>query len=264
MVGYSVLGESGVMNLLAFAPGVDPQLWQAMPTHFEQLAQVGVESAVVSPSGFAGSGLTRAALRGARHAGALGWEDRVRVAVEELRAGTPLVYLYWSGIDHEGHIHGVASQEWEHALEEFDAGLAILERTLPPGVAAVLTADHGMVDTAPELLIDLATTPALDEHVAAIAGEARAVHVHATDSSAMIERWSDVLADQAWVVAREDLADYLGEGPGLDLVGDAMVFMKGRAGIVDSRVQSQRSIAQMGLHGSLTSDEMLIPVMVIA
>lgn len=266
MAGYSVLGPSGVMNLLAFAPGVDPEQWQPCPTLFEGLGAAGVDSVVVSPATFAGSGLTRAALRGARHVGALSWEDRIGAAVAELRSGTPLVYLYWSDIDHRGHAHGVDSREWVVGLEEFDAGLRDLLDRLPHGVRAVLTADHGMVDTSPELLLDLAARPDLDEGVAAIAGETRAVHLHAQGGQAerVVARWRDVLGEDAWVYDRSQTPDLLGGEAGAEVVGDAAVFLRGRRGIVDSRVQGAGSISLVGVHGSLTSDEMLVPVTVLA
>jgi len=274
MVGYSVLRDGGagtghgpdVMNLLAFAEGVDPVQWQPCDTAFERLAQAGVASCVISPPTFAGSGLTRAALRGARHVGATSWSERMGAALRELQAGTPLVYLYWSDIDHAGHHHGVGSEEWTAALEEFDAGLRLLLAGLPHGVRAVLTADHGMVDTSPDRLIDLAEHPELDEGLAGIGGEARCVHVHALEGAAarVLGRWRDVLGERAWVWGPEDMAEVLGEGPGAAVVGDALVFMRGHRGIVDSRVQSAGSISQVGIHGSLTSDEMLVPVMRLA
>ena len=67
MVGFSVAYGGGVMNLLAMEGGPAPTEWQPVPTYFERLAAAGVASAVISPARFAGSGLTGAALRGARH-----------------------------------------------------------------------------------------------------------------------------------------------------------------------------------------------------
>jgi hypothetical protein len=275
MVGYSVLRGDvprtdgpapEVMNLLAFAEGVDPVQWQPCDTVFERLSRVGVGSCVVSPPTFANSGLTRAALRGARHVGAVSWSQRMRAALRELRAGTPLVYLYWSDIDHAGHHHGCGSEQWTAALEDFDAGLGALLRRLPEQVAVVLTADHGMVDTGPDLLIDLARRPDLDEGVDAIAGEARSVHVHARPGRGpeVLARWREILSDGAWILSPGEMPGVLGEGPGSALIGDALVFPRGRAGIVDSRWQTPASIAQVGVHGSLTPDEMLIPVVRLA
>ena len=133
MVGFSVAYGSGVMNLLAMEGGPAPTEWQPVPTFFERLAADGVGSAVVSPARFAGSGLTGAALRGARHVPADTLEQRVNAALRELRAGTPVVYLYWSEIDHCGHSHGVASEAWIGQIEQFDAGLSMLLRGLPRG-----------------------------------------------------------------------------------------------------------------------------------
>ena len=99
MVGFCVAHGGGTMNLLAFEGGPPAEQWQSVPTHFQRLAGAGVDSAVVSPASFAGSGLTRAALRGARHVAANALEQRCEAALRELRAGTPVVYLYWADID---------------------------------------------------------------------------------------------------------------------------------------------------------------------
>ena len=266
MVGYSVWTGQSVMNLLAFADGVDPLQWQPCDTVFERLRAAGVDSAVISPPAFSNSGLTRAALRGARHVGAVSWEARARATLRELASGTPLVYLYWSDIDHVGHHHGCGSEQWTAALEDFDAGLRRLLDRLPREVGLVLTADHGMVDTGPEHLIDLAHRPDLDQDVRAIAGEARSVHVHAVGARGpqVVDRWRDILGESAWVLAPQQIPGVIGQGPGARLIGDALVFLRGHAGIVDSRRQSAGSIAQVGVHGSLTPEEMRIPVVRLA
>lgn len=262
MVGYSVGHGGRAMNLLAFEGGPRPEQWQEAPTRFELLAARGVDSVVISPASFAGSGLTRAALRGARHRGAFSWDERCEAALHELRSGTPVVYLYWSEIDHAGHGHGVASDAWTTALEHFDEGLGRLLMRLPSGVRTVMTADHGMVDVSSSRLRDLARESALAEDVVLLAGETRALHVHARPgrAEAVRERWRDVLGDDAWVLAPDEAGALLGEGPGLDEIGDALVFMAGREGVVDSRVQPSAMIAMPGVHGSLTPEEMRIPV----
>lgn len=262
MVGYSVAHGDGVMNLLAFEDGVNPEHWQPCSTLFERLAQVGIDTAVISPPQFANSGLTRAALRGSRHVGAVSLEARIDAAVKELRSGTPLVYFYWSEIDHAGHVNGVESAEWTAALEEFDAGLRALLARIPRKVRTVLTADHGMIDVSSQTLFDCAAHPELAQGVRIIAGETRSLHVHAQpgEAQAVRQRWADVLGERAWVMSPQEASRYLGEGPGCDLIGDAIVFMADRYGVVDSRIQSPGAIGLVGVHGSLTEDEMLIPV----
>ncbi len=262
MVGYSVAYEGRAMNLLAFEDGPCPQQWQEVATRFELLAAQGIDSVVISPASFSRSGLTRAALRGARHRGAFSWDERCEAALQELRSGTPLVYLYWSEIDHAGHAHGVASDAWNTALEHFDAGLGRLLTRLPSGVRTVFTADHGMVDVRSSRLHDLAQERVLAEDVELLAGETRALHVHARPgrAEAVRARWQDALGDAAWVLSPDEAGALLGEGPGLSKIGDAIVFMAGREGVVDSRVQSLAMISMPGVHGSLTAEEMRIPV----
>lgn len=266
MVGFSVAYRGTVMNLLAMEGGPAPSEWQPVPTYFERLAAADVASAVVSPARFAGSGLTGAALRGARHVPAETLDERVSAALRELRAGTPVVYLYWSEIDHAGHGSGVGSDSWIANLEEFDAGLARLLRSLPAGVRTVMTADHGMINVDASQIVDVASTPALREGVRIVAGETRAVHVHADAGRAdeVEARWRDVLGESAWIVSGEAISALIGAGDGAAVIGDFLVLAGGRGGVVDSRTQSASAIAMPGVHGSLTSTEMRIPVVVLS
>lgn len=266
MVGFSVAYGGGVMNLLAMEGGPAPAKWQPMPTFFERLAPQGFSSAVISPARFAGSGLTGAALRGARHVAAESLRDRVDAALRELRAGTPLVYLYWSEIDHAGHGAGVGSEAWIARLEEFDAGLATLLRGLPRGVRTVLTADHGMVNVDPARIVDVASTPALRDGVRIVAGETRAVHVHAEKGrAAQVEaRWRETLGESAWVLSGDQVSALIGPGGGSTVIGDLLVLARGHGGVVDSRTQSASAIAMPGIHGSLTPAEMRIPLVVLS
>ena len=266
MVGFSVAYRGTVMNLLAMEGGPAPSEWQPVPTYFERLAAADVASAVVSPARFAGSGLTGAALRGARHVPAETLDERVSAALRELRAGTPVVYLYWSEIDHAGHGSGVGSDSWIANLEEFGAGLARLLRSLPAGVRTVMTADHGMINVDASQIVDVASAPALREGVRIVAGETRAVHVHADAGRAdeVEARWRDVLGESAWIVSGEAISALIGAGDGAAVIGDFLVLARGRGGVVDSRTQSASAIAMPGVHGSLTSTEMRIPVVVLS
>ena len=266
MVGFSVAYGSGVMNLLAMQGGPAPATWQPKPTFFERLAERQVDSAVISPARFAGSGLTGAALRGARHVAAESLSERVNAALAQLRAGTPLVYLYWSEIDHAGHCAGVGSEEWIAQLEEFDSGLSSLLRRLPAGVRTVVTADHGMINVESTSLIDVAHTPILRDGVRIVAGETRAVHVHAEEGQGarVEERWRETLGERAWILSGPDVSALIGAGDGANVIGDLLVLARGRGGVVDSRTQSASAIAMPGIHGSLTSAEMRIPVVVLS
>ena len=48
------------------------------------------------------------------------------------------------------------------------------------------------------------------------------------------------------------------------VIGDVVVAMAGRATVVDSRTQTPASLDLVGVHGSLTRHEMLVPCVVVA
>lgn len=263
MVGWSVKDLRKVITLISFeGAAVSPEEWQPCDTIF-QLARIkGVDSAAVSAGKFANSGLTRAALRGTRHVGAETLDERIDAAIAELKKGTPIVYLYWSELDHTGHGESPDSNAWTEELERVDAGLARISRLLPRGVAAIVTADHGMISTSAKTRFDLANTPELAEGIDVIAGEGRMVHIHAKeDPSGVLERWEEFLGERATIVRKDDLANVLGGQPGADLVGDGMALMHGSWVVVDSRTQPAGMIGLKGVHGSISKAEMAIPIL---
>lgn len=260
MVGYSVAQGSSTMNLIQFRSGVDARAWQPVPTYFERFAAAGISSAVITDPKFAGSGLTNAAMRGPKFVPAVALPERFEGALRALRSGTQICYVYWAAIDKAGHTYGPQSQQWSEALEDFDSALGQFLLRLPPGVQVVLSADHGMVQV--EQRVDVAESSMLREGVRLLAGEGRAAHVHAEpgQEEAVLARWRNYWGDRAWVFGPEDFSQVLGQGPGLELVGAALVMPKGQTVVVDSRTQSQAAIAMKGVHGSLTAAEMQIPV----
>lgn len=267
MLGYTVRSpHTGTLaNLVSWDGAPEPTDLQREPTVFEQLSSAGVRVTSIGPERFAASGMTRAALRGARYWNAESLESRVDAAAFELM--TPgLVYLYWGDVDKVGHHEGSESWQWGDALELADRELARLQTVLPPGTQVVVTADHGMVDVDRARQRDVAQVAALHEGVKVVAGEPRAVHLHATkrkNAGSLAERWRDVLGDDALVATKAEVieAGWFGEVAEHvePWIGDVLVAARGRATVVDSRVQSPRSIALVGVHGSLTPREMRVP-----
>ncbi len=264
MVGYSVAQEDEVFNLLHFTEGIDPALWQPCETYFEKLQASSLRPVVVSTPKFENSGLTRASLRGADFFGVDDLEGRFTTARRIAEESPSMIYLYWSEIDHTGHAYGVNSDEWIAQLESFDAQLAKFLRQPPRNTTVTLTADHGMIDV--EKRIDIAEVPVLSEGVRVLAGEGRAVHVHAVpgEAAAAQLRWRDYLGEGARVITPDAYAAVFGAGPGLELLGDAVVLLDGHTVVVDSRQHSPGMIAMPGVHGSFTDAEMLVPFMTLA
>lgn len=273
MVGYSARHPStgALANLVSWTDVGPARQWQREPTVFEQVHAAGVPVTSVGPARFAGSGLTEAVLRGGDYLAAESLADRVDATVYALM-GPALVYLYWGDVDKIGHHHGWGSWQWGEALTEVDRELARLSRMLPPRTLLVVTADHGMVDVDRTSRWDVATTPALAQDVELVAGEPRALHVHTRGDGAELvarvaARWRDTLGPAAVVATRDEAVAAEWFGSVADhvrpVLGDVVVAATGRSTVVDSRTQSAASLDLVGVHGSFTSREMVVPFLTV-
>nr|WP_246242368.1 nucleotide pyrophosphatase/phosphodiesterase family protein [Flexivirga aerilata] len=269
LVGYQlrIPGTDRLFNELDWIDGPDPLQWQPHPTMFERVGAAGVPVTMVGPGKFDGSGLTRAALRGARFAGARDLPGAVDAALAAVRDGDrALVYLYWGAIDSTGHQYGCESWQWGDAVEAFDGEMRRLAASLPAGTSLTATADHGMVDLPDSAKIDVATDPELGAGVELAGGEMRAAHLYCRPGAADDVRaaWEARLGDDAWVMSREKAvaAGLFGtvSDAVLPRIGDVVVAMHGVVGAYDSRVMRPRVSSLIGQHGSLTDAEQLVPM----
>lgn len=267
MAGYSMRSPNSgqLFSLIGWQePGLEPAQWQLEPTIFERLGDQAERLALIQPRKFVGSGLTSAALRGARTIVAETLEQRVDAAVRALRNDVDACYLYWGDIDAAGHTYGWNSDAWISQLEAFDSEFGRLVRSLGRDTLVVLTADHGMIDVAER--IDVAEHANLASGVDLVAGEPRAVQLYTSEPHDVARRWREHFADRVWLYTTDELIEQGMFGPVTEhtreLLGDVFVFSAGRQAIVDSRVQSAHAIGLIGVHGSLTNQEMRVPLVV--
>jgi hypothetical protein len=271
LVGTDVLdpGRGVLFNELAWDPHVDPLAWQPMPTVFEHLVESGVQAVHVGPGFMAGSGLTTAALRGARFVPAAGLADRVDAAITVAKAKSrSLTYLYWGELDKTGHVHGSESWQWGDELGAIDGELARLVRLLPPGTLVVVTADHGMVDVPFDVRIDVAHEPDLQRGVRLVGGEPRAVQLYCEPEAApdVADRWRHRLGPAVRVMTRDEAIDQGWFGvvrPGVEArIGDLVLSAVADTAIVDSRSMRPAVLRLLGVHGAATAAETEIPLLV--
>ena len=269
MLGYEVLvpGTDRLLNELSWEDGPDPRTWQPHTTVFEAAAAAGVEVARVGPAHFDGSGLTNAAIRGGRFVVAATLAQRVDATLAAVRsAPRALVHLYWGDLDKIGHVHGCDSWQWGDELESVDRELARLAARLPDDCSLTVTADHGMVDSPHELRLDVAYEPLLAAGVRQVTNEARAPQLHVEPGARddVHAAWTAVLGDRGIVLTRDDAvaAGWFGAVAPANLarIGDVVVAMRGRFAVVDSRRARPELLALRGLHGSLSDDEVAVPV----
>ncbi|MBW8173462.1 alkaline phosphatase family protein [Ornithinimicrobium sp. Arc0846-15] len=264
-----VPGADRLLNHLSWADGPDPRAYQPVKTLLQEAHETGVYVTTVSQPQFQGSGLTTAALLGGDYVGVAKIDQRVPTVARCLRAqdNHHLLYLYWPEIDKAGHVYGPDSQEWTGALEVFDAAMAQLSRSLPPETLLVITADHGMIEAPPAKRYDLVERSELAQDVLLLGGEPRAPYVYVApgQQAAVKARWTEVLGDDAYVVDRDEAVERGWYGPMrdgvLERLGDLIVLMRGRATVVDSSALRPNLLALPGLHGSVTDEESLIPML---
>lgn len=259
---------TGLLNALVWEPGLSGLDVQPRLTALERLAKAGVQVARAMPARFAGTGLTEAGLRGGGFVGVVDEADlerRVEQVVDAALAGDrTLVYCYERSLDHTGHNVGWQSPEWSAALRRVDALAAALRAALPGDVRLVVTADHGMVDVPASGQIVVEDVPDLAAEVDLIGGEGRLRQLYTPSPDAVAARWRAVLGERAWVRTRDEAVDEGWFGwvaPQLAArFGDVLVAAGGENAVMSRTFPNEINL--VGMHGSLTPAEMLVPLLV--
>jgi hypothetical protein len=269
LVGFTsrIPGTDRLLNALFWDKSVDPKQWQPHATAFTGLRLNGASVTVVNKREFRDSGLTVAAHRGADFVGADRVGERIAAAVAASRERPSLTYLYDGDLDWTGHRYGVDSEPWLQQLVMVDAQAEQLREALPPEVRLMVVADHGMVDSPSSHRVDVDRELALRDGLVLMGGEARFRHLYCrTGADATVAAtWTELLGDRAEVLTRDEamMRGWFGavEPAVLPRIGDVLVACRGDHAVV-STVDFAYESTLVGLHGSLTEDEMLIPMLV--
>ena len=269
LVGFTsrIPGTDRLLNALWWDKEIDPLEWQPNPTAFAGLGALGVRVSVVNKREFKDSGLTVAAHRGAEFVGADKVGERIAATVAASSERPSLTYVYDGDLDWTGHKYGVASSQWLQQLAMIDAEAEQLREALPGDRRLVVVADHGMVDSAMEHRIDVDEHLEMRDGLAVFGGEARFRHLYCHNGAVadVVATWTEKLGDRADVLTREAAIArgwFGGVTPSvLPRIGDVVVASHGDFAVM-STADFPYENTLVGLHGSLTPDEMLIPVIV--
>jgi hypothetical protein len=139
-------------------------------------------SIVVSHERIAESIFSRTTTRGAER---IAYRD-LRGCLAAVRAalasgpGRKYVYAYWPDLDSLAHVRGIGSGEVAALLLELDAAFGdFLDDIRGSGTLVLVTADHGLIDTAPQRTIALADHPRLADCLALpLCGEPRLAYCY--------------------------------------------------------------------------------------
>jgi hypothetical protein len=269
LVGFTsrIPGTEKLLISLLWDKDVDPLEWQPHPTAFARMQDVGVAVTIVNKREFKGSGLTIASSRGGDYVGADRVGERIAAAVEAASASPSFTYLYEGDLDWTGHKYGVASPHWLQQLTMIDAEVEQLREALPAATRLVVVADHGMVDSPAEHRVDVDQHPELRDGLLLFGGEARFRHLYCRTGAVddVYAAWSSFLGPTADVLTRDAAIERGWFGEVIPTVyprlGDVVVAMRDDHSVFSS-TDFPYELTLVGLHGSLTPDEMVIPILV--
>jgi hypothetical protein len=265
VVGYRVALGDEIMNVLHWTlGGVDARV--RVPAHQFQpcpsFPGLAGPVPVVTRHDYGPTGFTAAHLRDVdlyRWHTPAGLVTGVRAL---LAGGTPFVYAYYEGIDKVAHARGLG-EYFDDEVRAVDRLVGDVLEVLPPGAVLVVTADHGQVDvgTSVEVLGD-----DLMDQVVMLSGEGRFrwLHVRPGAESDVVAAAESAFADVAWVRTKEQIIGegWLGGVPSAEVaarLGDVALLPFTPTAFLDPADTGELRLRAR--HGSLTSDEMLVPLL---
>jgi hypothetical protein len=280
IVGYAALDpehDRVVNQLRGWDAGMQPAVWQPVPTLFEQADGRGLDAVVIGAPQYRDSGYTQAVLRGARYLDGRRPADRAAVLTELLADASwrGIVYLYVPELDQAAHQHGWRSGEWTTALETADAAIA----SMLPAVTAtqvrartglVVTADHGMVDVPAHGHVVLEPGSELLRGVRHVAGEPRMLHLHTEDGTAeaitdLANRWRASEASRSWIATRDEAIDAGWFGTVrpevVARIGEVLVAPRSLVAYATAEQEAAGAGSMIGQHGSWTPEETRVPLL---
>jgi hypothetical protein len=217
---------------------------------------------VVNRSEFRDTKFTAVQLRGADFRGYQSTATLVEHCRRVVADGHRFVYAYYDSLDVVAHVYGLRDTYFERELAFCDRLVGDLLDALPDSAALVVTADHGHVHF--DRRIDFSD---LSQLIAVQSGESRFRYLHAKKGAAgeLLQAVGDAHSSHSWVFSREQIIDegWLGpRAPSAEVarrIGDVVVAARDAVGFVDPANPGESRL--LSGHGSLTPDEMLVPLL---
>lgn len=263
LVGYRVDIGGEVLNVLRWQIAGSDARRRVDPRAMQPFAPfLGERVPVVGRAQLEASAFSEAHLRGTRPMGYRLVSSLPVVVGELLARGERFVYAYYDGIDKIAHERGFGPF-YDAELRAVDSLVAALIEQLPPGAVLVVTADHGQVQVGERLVTP---HPEVLAMVRAQSGEGRFRWLHARHGAvadlraAALQHYRDV----AWVLTRDEL---IGEQWFGAVVSPPVASRYGDVALVPFAPLAFHDPDDSGSsplicrHGSLTADEMLVPLL---
>jgi hypothetical protein len=263
VIGYRMDIAGDVLNVLRWSvAGRDAR--EPIPPDSIQGVEpfLGHRPAIVTRAEFRSSGFTQAHLEGARFNGYRVTSTLVAETARVIRENEPFVYCYYDGIDKVAHEYGIG-EVYEAELAAVDRLVGDLIATLPADAALVVTADHGQLDVGDRIV---RLHPDVLAHTSMQSGEGRFRWLHARPgrAEALLEAATVHHADVAWITTRDQAIADGWFGPKVTEAARARlgdVALVARDAIAFHDPDDTGPYVLIGRHGSLTPEEMLVPLL---
>jgi hypothetical protein len=250
VIGWSVNGQDA-------RELVEPEKYQTQPAFAANRVPAIIERRHLD------HGFTRAMMQGIP---TVGYTTTSGLPIEVWRlakAGEPLIYAYYGGIDAVAHAHGL-DEHYDAELYTVDRLIRDIIAGLPSGCALVVTSDHGQVQVGSR---NLDIDAGIVDQCSMFSGEGRFRWLHAKNPDkvdALAGACRESLSGLAWVKTKQELSDEQVFGGTIskkhwDRVGDVALIAYEPVSFKDPLHPGERNMVSR--HGSLTIDEMIVPLM---
>jgi len=270
ILGYRLAAGDEILNMLRWTlgSGWDNDARRTVPARrfqpFPSFAGSSRPVPVVSKDEFGGTGFTAAHLG---NSPLHGYRVPSSLPIEvgrQLRNGEPFIYAYYDGIDRVAHASGFGDL-YDAELRTVDRMVADVVELLPPGAVLMVTADHGQIEVGPH--VEMLGSEAMSK-VQFFSGEGRFrwIHAHAGAEAALTDELQERFGSSAWVRGRDQLID---EGWFGGPLRDGLISRLGDVALIPFEPIAFMDPADVGenrlacRHGSLTTDEMLVPLVAL-
>ena len=179
------------------------------------------------------------------------------------------ISAYWPEIDHLCHLHGTDSPKVKTHFRKLDKKIASFWQSVKgKDVLLLVTADHGLIDTPPQKVIELKDHPDLNQCLALpLCGEPRVVYCYVhPDKVAQFKRYiSSCLGTACKLYSRSQMISkgFYGPGPAdprmAERIGDFVLVMEDGWCLKDF-LSGEEKVYLKANHGGTTSQEMLVPL----
>jgi hypothetical protein len=264
IVGYRLRVEGdAILNVLRWKTGAGDARHALPPEGFQTLEPFrSIKPPVVTRAAVAESGFSRAHMAGARMYGWRMPSTIVATVAALLGDGETFVYAYYDGVDKVAHEFGFGPT-YDAEVVAADRLVHDLIEVLPAGAALLVVSDHGQVDVG-DRVVTLA--PEVADLTDLLSGEGRFRWLHARPGQAdrLAAAAHRHYGDVAWVRTREEaVAEGWFGGPLAPHVarrlGDVVVAPRELIALLDPADPGEQWMRCR--HGSLTPEEMLVPLL---